>query len=266
MTDAKTPFVDQRGFRCRVLGHTAGACRGHPSMAALLDESTLLDAGTGASALYETEMQRIDSLLLTHSHLDHIVMLGFLADARSEYGGLDIYCLEATARSVRENIFNGTVWPKMHEIIVDGKPIIRFHPLTPFEQFNINGRAFTPLPAEHTIDTLGFCMHSSSASFVWFSDFGGADDAVFDYINKLDDLKYLVIETSFPNEKQELADVSKHLTPQTLKQTVDRLTQKDLEIFIGHVKPASAIPIHSQVIRLNDTRLGFLQPSQLFIF
>lgn len=236
-------------------------------MSALIDETILLDAGTGSSALYETEMQRITSVLLTHSHLDHIVMLGFIADARVEYGGLDIYCTEATAKTLRENIFNDTVWPKMHEITIDGAPIIRFKTIEPFKTFSVNGRDFTPLPVHHTVETMGFCMHSNSgAAFAWFADFGGADDKVFDYLNGLDDLKYVAIETSFPNEKQQLADVSLHLTPATLKKVVDRIKNDDVEIYVCHVKPSCAIPVHSQVTRLKDTRLGFLQPSQLFIF
>ena len=46
----------------------------------LLNDTVLLDAGTGGSRLYLHEQRRIQAVLLTHLHFDHIRALPTLAD------------------------------------------------------------------------------------------------------------------------------------------------------------------------------------------
>ncbi|MGE3817495.1 MAG: MBL fold metallo-hydrolase [Nitrospiraceae bacterium] len=46
----------------------------------LLNDTALLDAGTGGSRLYLHEQRRIQAVLLTHLHFDHIRDLPTLAD------------------------------------------------------------------------------------------------------------------------------------------------------------------------------------------
>ena len=46
----------------------------------LLNDTVLLDAGTGGSRLYLHEQRRIQAVLLTHLHFDHIRDLPTLAD------------------------------------------------------------------------------------------------------------------------------------------------------------------------------------------
>ena len=51
-------------------------------------------------------------------------------------------------------------------------------------------------------------------------------------------LKALLLETSFPNKLQELADISGHLTPQTLRGELGKFQRNGAEVLLYHLKPA----------------------------
>ena len=65
----------------RVLGcHGSTAARCHTT-SFLLDDDILIDAGSGVGELRLDELARIDHILLSHSHLDHVLGIPLLADA-----------------------------------------------------------------------------------------------------------------------------------------------------------------------------------------
>lgn len=249
-------------MKLRVLGHTAGACRGFPSTAALVDDDILLDAGTGASALYGAEMARVSDLLLTHSHLDHVAMMCFVADYRQKEG-LTAHCLPETAEAVRSGILNGAIWPRMDQIKVEGRPLISFNDIAPFQRFEIRGRFFTALPAHHTTPTVGFCLHGERENFVWFSDICGADPEVWEWMNNLENFNRVVMEASFPEEDDDLARVSGHLTPESLESLLKNL-RGDLRVYCGHVKPREANVVAAQLRSRFGDRATLLEAGQVF--
>ena len=57
-------------------------CRRQPDHVASWSTTTvLIDAGTGVGDLTLDEMARIDHIFVTHSHLDHVLAIGLLADS-----------------------------------------------------------------------------------------------------------------------------------------------------------------------------------------
>src|SRR6185312_3412556 len=65
----------------QVLGCSGSIAAGSRTTSFLLDDNVLIDAGTGVGDLSLDEMARIDHILVTHSHLDHILAIGLLADS-----------------------------------------------------------------------------------------------------------------------------------------------------------------------------------------
>jgi hypothetical protein len=55
-------------------------------------------------------------------------------------------------------------------------------------------------------------------------------------VNKIKNLRYLVIETAFSNSEKDLAVISKHLCPSMLAEELLKL-KLDAEVFITHLKP-----------------------------
>ena len=67
-------------MRVRILGCSGGigGCLRTTSM--LVDEDILIDAGTGVGELSIAELAAIDHVFVTHSHMDHIASIPFIAD------------------------------------------------------------------------------------------------------------------------------------------------------------------------------------------
>ncbi len=64
----------------RVLGCHGSQLPGYGLTGFLIDATTLLDAGAVTSVLTLEEQIRVDHILITHAHLDHIRELSSLAD------------------------------------------------------------------------------------------------------------------------------------------------------------------------------------------
>ena len=57
----------------RVLGCSGSIAAGSRTTSFLLDDDVLIDAGTGVGDLTLDELARIDHILISHSHLDHVL-------------------------------------------------------------------------------------------------------------------------------------------------------------------------------------------------
>ena len=65
----------------RVLGCSGGISADLRTTSLLLNENILIDAGTGVGDLTLAQLRKIEHLFLTHSHLDHICSIPFIAEA-----------------------------------------------------------------------------------------------------------------------------------------------------------------------------------------
>src|SRR2546428_75483 len=67
-------------MKLRVLGAFGGEGLGHRPTAFLINDRTLIDAGTVSSALTVPEQLSIEHALISHSHLDHVAGLRDLSE------------------------------------------------------------------------------------------------------------------------------------------------------------------------------------------
>jgi ribonuclease BN (tRNA processing enzyme) len=84
----------------------------------LVDSDVLIDAGTGVADLTLAELERIDHVFITHSHLDHIGALPLIVDTVGPMrkAPLTVHCTKATMAILREHVFNWRIWPDFTEI------------------------------------------------------------------------------------------------------------------------------------------------------
>ena len=69
----------------------------------------------------------------------------------------------------------------------------------------------------------------------------------------------------FPNELQNLARISGHLTPQTLEQELRKLT-RDVPVYLYGAKPKHLAVIKKQVRALKRGKLHFLVQGRTYSF
>ena len=225
-------------MRLRVLGCSGGIGGRHlRTTSFLVDHDILLDAGSGVGDLSLAELAQIDHIFVTHSHLDHVTSIPFLVDT---VGGmrsrpLCVYATAATIEILRNHLFNWAIWPDFTEIPSAAAPFMRYEEIELGRSVNIGGRSFTPLPAIHTVPAVGYHLDSGAGSLVFSGD-TGPNDELWGAVNRIGNLKVLIVETAFSNKERQLAEISKHLCPSML---ADELAKLDLdpEVWITHLKP-----------------------------
>lgn len=233
----------------------------------LLGNNVLIDAGTGVAELSLTELAMIDHVFLTHSHLDHITSLPFMVDT---VGGMrenpvTVHALPATLEILRNHIFNWSVWPDFSQIPSPARPFLRYQALDVGESVSVGGATITSLPANHVVPAAGYQVDSGRASLVFTGD-TTTNDALWKVVNRIANLKFLVIETAFCNRERDLAVVSKHLCPSMLAEELAKL-ERSPEIFVTHLKPGE-IELTMQEIEECAGQYGarMLQNNQVFEF
>ena len=254
-------------MKLRILGCSGGIGGKLRTTSMLLDHDVLIDAGTGLGDLTFEELSQIDHVFLTHSHLDHVACLPFMLDTT---GGrrsrpVTLYAIEETLEALRQHIFNWKIWPDFSQIPNRQQPYMHYQPIKVGETVGLNGRAITALPANHVVPAVGYQLDSGSASLVFSGDTTTQDD-FWDRVNAIRNLRYLIMETAFPNAEKDLAILSKHLCPSLLAEDLFKLKQQP-EIFISHLKPDEGELTMQEIKRCADVHvIKMLSNDQVFEF
>ncbi len=234
-------------MRLRILGCSGGIGGDLRTTSMLLDHDVLIDAGTGVADLSLSELKRVDHVFVTHSHLDHIACIPFLVDAvggmRSE--PVTVHATAQTLRALRDHVFNWKIWPDFSQIPSAEAPFLQYREIRVGEPVLLGSRSITPLPANHVVPAIGFRLDSGQASLVFTGD-TTSNDALWEQVNQMDNLRYLIIETAFSNAERQLAIDSKHLCPSMLADELAKLT-RSAQIFITHLKPGEGALTMEQV-------------------
>ena len=227
-------------MKLKILGCSGGIGSGSHTTSMLLDEDILIDAGTGVGELDFDKLMYIDHIFITHSHLDHVVSIPFLVDTVGYMRDkpITIYAIQPTLEILKQHLFNWAIWPDFTQIPNSRTPYMRYESVSVGETVDLQGRKITPLPANHTVPAIGFQLDSGQASLVFTGD-TTTNNALWEILNKIENFRYLIIETAFCNQKKDIAIRSKHLCPSMLAEELEKLEQ-DVEIYITHLKRGEA--------------------------
>lgn len=248
-------------MRIQVLGCHGGELPKHRTTCFLVDGVLALDAGTLCAVLSLEQLLKVDDLLLTHSHFDHVKDIPLMADlivGRREKPVV-IHCSEECAKTLKKNMFNNALWPDFTRIPTRKNPVLEIRPFKVGSKFKIGKYEITTVPVSHPVESCGFVVNNG-ASAVAMSGDTGPTDQLWKVLNRVKNLKAVLLETSFPNKLQELADISGHLTPQTLKSELAKFKRNGAEVFLYHLKPAFVPQVKKElqgmdveVLELGDT-------------
>lgn len=234
-------------MKVRVLGCSGGIGGNLHTTSFLLDQDILIDAGTGVNELSLTELGRIDHIFITHSHLDHIACIPLLIDSVGSMRErpVTLYARMETLDILKTHIFNWKIWPDFSEIPNAQQPFMRYQEIELGETIDLDGRKITAVPANHVVPAVGYHLDSGAHSLVFSGD-TTTNDALWKVINKIKNLRYLIMETAFSNSEKDLAVLSKHLCPSLLAEELSKFTG-EAEVFITHLKPGEMELIMDEV-------------------
>jgi ribonuclease BN (tRNA processing enzyme) len=208
----------------------------------LVGDDVAVDAGAITRALTIDEQRALGHVLITHTHMDHTASLPFLIE--NIFGAtskpVTIYCTRSVLGAVRRHLFNNDTWPDFSRSPNQLYPSVRFEVIEPERPFMISDSTggdleVTAIPVSHIVPTTGLLLRRGATSILFTSD-TGPTDRIWEVANATPDLAAVITECSFPNRLQAVADVSLHLTPNTLACELAKLTA-GVPVFLYHFKP-----------------------------
>ena len=254
-------------MKLRVLGCSGGIGGALRTTTLLLDHDTLIDAGTGAGDLSINELAQIDHVFVTHSHMDHVSSIPFIVDTVGWMRDrpLTLHATRETLAILKEHLFNWKLWPDFSQIPDAAKPALRYETVALGDAVALDGRRITPLPANHVVPAVGYQLDSGRASLVFTGD-TTSTDTLWPVVNRIVNLKYLIIETALSDRERELARVSKHLCPSLLAEELAQLKLTP-EIYITHLKPRESELIMQEIaVKVKERKPKMLQNNHVFEF
>ncbi len=255
-------------MKVRILGCSGGIGGRHlRTTSMLVDHDILIDAGTGVGDLTLAELSMIDHVFITHSHLDHIAYLPLMIDSIADMRArpVTVYATDATLEIIQNHIFNWAIWPDFSEISIREAAVMQYQAIRVGQKLSFGGRSITAVPAEHTVPAVGYHLDSGAASLVFTGD-TTSNEAFWPVINRIANLRYLIIETAFSNQEKRLAVMSKHMCPSMLGEELAKLA-RDAIIYITHLKPGQIELIMGEIEACaGDFSPKMLQNNQIFEF
>lgn len=227
-------------MKIKVLGCYGGQMPGKNNTGFLLNEDTLIDAGTVALKADIKTQRKIKNILLSHAHLDHVGAIPFfgvnITSNKSEC--VKIYGSAFTINAVQKFIMNGVIWPDFSKIKnFSGNYVFEYKILACNKWYNIGRYKIKLIEVNHTIPTNGFIIGDNDNYILYSGDTKETNNIWLEAKKLGKKLKAVFVETAYPDNLISLAEKSGHLVPVTLKRQLGMLGNLTLKVFIYHIKP-----------------------------
>ena len=213
----------------------------------LIDEVLAIDAGCLTSSLSFLAQQKLKALLITHQHYDHVrdvpaIAMNFYLQGTT----INIYSIPAVHSALSSYLLNGELYPKFLEK-PEGNPTIKFTTVELHRIKQIDGYSILAVPVNHRIPAVGYQVTSPEGKSVFYTADTGPDLAdCWRHISP--DL--LITEVTAPNQYEEFAWESGHLTPSLLKQEL--ISFRELkgylpQVVVVHMSPELEKEIEGEI-------------------
>lgn len=219
-----------------MLGCSGGSARGHLPTSFLIDGRIAVDGGAVTTALAEDEQERIDHVVISHAHLDHVATLPFLLDNRfaRQRRPITFYACEETLQDLKEGLFNNRVWPDFTALKNRKSVALELKAVRAGAPFHVEGFTFTASAMAHPVPCFGYLIEDQRSALYIAGDTGSAEPVKRACAARAD-LAAIVIEISWPDRMAELAGVTGHLVPRMLREAWP--LHPTAEVLVSHIKP-----------------------------
>jgi ribonuclease BN (tRNA processing enzyme) len=254
-------------MKLRILGCSGGELPSHRMTCFLVDGKLAIDAGALTASLPLEELLAVDDILLTHSHFDHVKDVPLLSDllVGRRRKPVRVHASRACARTLRESIFNDELWPDFTRIPDEDRPVMEIRPFDPAKPFRIGRYSIRPVKVKHPVESVGFVISEGKTAIAISGD-TGPTVKFWERVNAEKRVRALLVELSFPSALQRLADLSGHLTPQTLRGELAKLERNGFPVLLYHLKPAYEAELHRELADLALPNVRVLKLGEEFTF
>jgi len=255
-------------MKVKILGCSGSEGIGHNPPGLLVNDVMMLDAGTITAALSIEAQSKITDILISHTHLDHIKSILFLAD--NIIGRIKkpvkIRAIPKVIDAIRTHLMNDLIWPDFTRIPTADNPVLAYAPMTAGKQVNIAGLKVKTIPMNHPVPAVGFLVSDARSSILYSAD-TGPNEGLWREAAKAKNLKAIIVDTSFPNSLEGIASLSGHFTPGQLHQDLTKArVGYDVPIYIYHIKPVHKKKVISELKALGRKNVKVLQEGKTYHF
>jgi ribonuclease BN (tRNA processing enzyme) len=253
--------------KLKILGCSGGELPRHRTTCFLVDGVLAIDAGALTATLQLEELLRVDDILLTHSHFDHVKDVPMMADllVGRRRRPLRVHASRQCARTLKQSIFNGRLWPDFTRIPDRRHPVLSIRAFDTARPFRVGRYQVRAVPVRHPVESVGYLV-SDGRSAIAVSGDTGPTTRFWQVVSRRRDLSALLVEMSFPNTMQRLADLSGHLTPNTLASELAKVQRNGCPVYLYHLKPAYTAELKRDLAALGLPGVRALAQGEEFVF
>jgi len=198
----------------RILGAHNHETKTTSCICLLIDDTLVIDAGGLTSNLSIAKQQKLEAILLTHQHYDHVRDIPGIALNLSLRGAhIQVYAPADVRATIETNLLNGKIYPKFQEL-PKKKPTVILNVLRPYETQLLDGHRVKAIPVNHSDDTVGYEVSDAQGKSVFYTaDTGPGLSECWKHASP----DVLIIDVTLPNDQEEFAIETGHLTPKLLE-------------------------------------------------
>jgi cAMP phosphodiesterase len=255
-------------MKVKVLGCSGSEAIGHNTPGFLVNDTVMLDGGTITAALTLTAQTKITDVFISHPHLDHLKGILFLADnviGRTKQP-VNIRALPAVINAIKKHLMNNVIWPDFTRIPTPKAPVLTYKPFRAGKDLAVAGLRIKPIPMNHPVPAVGFLVHDGKSSILYTAD-TGPNEGIWKEAARARNLKAIIVDTSFPDTFEKLAQVSGHFTPIQLHRDLEKAKVRNhVPIYVYHVKPAYEARVVRDLKALGRKNIKILREGKTYNF
>jgi len=215
----------------------------------LINDSHVIDAGNLLRSLDE-DAAHIDTIWLTHSHLDHIVDIAYILDSyfTLRKKPLKIMGLPETIEAIQKHFLNDVIWPDFSKIaLLNTNEMCVVYEKVAFNKRYIidESTSIEAMETVHTVPSCGYIVRKNTSAVLVTAD-TYKNPLLSQTIEKYPEITALVLECSFPSQMSALALESLHLTPALAEEEILCL-KREVKLYFNHLKPTFIEQIKKEI-------------------
>lgn len=231
----------------------------------MIDDRVAVDAGSIALSVTQAQRDSVRDIIVTHPHMDHIASLPIFID--DLFGELEapirIYATQEVIDALEQDIFNWTVYPRFSELSNDKTRVMEYVPFRVGEEFRVEHLRVIAVNVNHIVPTVGLIVTDGETTLAFSSDTAETEE-FWQLVNRTPHINALLIEASFPNSMAELAEVSRHFTPASLRKELRKMKHKGIDILTVHIKPTYREQVVAELNALKVPKLRVMEPGHTY--
>lgn len=218
-------------------------------------------------AASDEQKNKIRDIVLTHAHLDHIAGLPLFIDDlfATLTEPIRIHGIAEVIKTLENHIFNWEIYPRFSELSNANGAVMEYKIFDAAERFHIQNLTFQPIRVNHKVPSVGFIISDENSTIAISSDTSKMD-LFWEEVDSVKRLQAILLECAFPDELDELADASHHLTPKLLKSEIEKCHKNDCPIYVINIKPMYREQVTAQLEKLKIDNLQILEVGKSYQF